>query len=176
MKNPLRTIINLSIFLFFLLLVSYVALNIWNIYEQNEQRKQLFSLLTTQVNTLSFTAWEFFKPFLQIVIILTIVDWILSRWGFSLKSKDSKFDWNIQSIIALIVIGSFAIAALGGLSEGVGTLKDLALVVIGFYFGSQKKSVELQTENGKTTIVEEHENEMNSQSKKAPESEQGNTG
>jgi hypothetical protein len=57
----------------------------------------------------------------------------------------------------LIVISAFAIAALAGL-DGAGSLKDVALVVVGFYFGSQRRRTEIQTDKDKVTIEEDRRN------------------
>ena len=51
---------------------------------------------------------------------------------------------------------------MGGLT-GLDALKDLALVVVGFYFGTQRRSIETQTGAGKITVVEEHESERKTQ-------------
>jgi hypothetical protein len=44
------------------------------------------------------------------------------------------------------------------LREGVGALRDIALVVVGFYFGSQRRVLEIETQQGKIKQVIEHEN------------------
>jgi len=170
MPSSLRWIINSTIILFFLFLIAYVSLQIASIVDQNADHKQMYNLIAQQLMIIAGGAWGFVRPFLQLILVLGIVDWILGRWGISWQSNSLGINWNIQTIIALIVIGAFAIAALGGLSEGVGTLKDLALVVVGFYFGSQRKSIEMQTDNGKVTVVEEHENEVKIQTKEVDKS------
>jgi hypothetical protein len=52
---------------------------------------------------------------------------------------------SIQGIIAVIIVGSVAIVALwqGG-EQGLAPLKDLALVVVGFYFGTRRSEVEAE--------------------------------
>jgi hypothetical protein len=53
-----------------------------------------------------------------------IISWLLDRFGVNLQSKVFQFEWNAQTLIALLVIGEFTIAALGTLS-GRSTWEDL---------------------------------------------------
>ncbi|HEX7315637.1 MAG TPA: hypothetical protein VF297_17085 [Pyrinomonadaceae bacterium] len=160
MPKALRWIIYLTIFLLVFFLIAYTALSVGSIYDEDAQRKQVLGQVAVQIAAIGVNGWSFIRPFLQLILVLVIIDWMLSRWGVNLQSKVLDFDWNIQTLIALIIIGAFAVAALGGINDGIGTLKDLALVVVGFYFGSQKRSIEIETEKGKETIVEEHHNDL----------------
>ena len=67
-------------------------------------------------------------------------------------------EWNVQTIIALVVVVAFSLAALTGI-EGVADLKDIALVVVGFYSGTKKKSLEVTKGDTKLVSTEEHINE-----------------
>lgn len=49
---------------------------------------------------------------------------------------------HVQALIAGVVVFAFAIAAISGQVEGANALKDLALVVVGFYFGTKIKDGE----------------------------------
>lgn len=143
--NPLRLIVNSSIIIFALILLTYVGIKLGAIYDKDEYRKTLFLQISSKIELLCFLIWEFLRPFLQLIIILLIAEWILGKFGISISPKQSKIEWNIQTIIAIIIISAFALAALSGVS-GVDYLKDVALVVVGFYFGSQKEKKE-QTNN-----------------------------
>ncbi len=160
MTSTLKWIVYLTIFLLIFLLLTYLGLSIASIYEQSYERKQLYGTITTQVSTISREGWGFIRPFFQLIVVLVIISWILEKFGINLQSKVFQFDWNVQSVIALVVIGAVTIAALGGITDGIGTLKDLALVVVGFYFGSQRKTVEIETPQGKASVTEVHENEV----------------
>jgi type IV secretory pathway TrbD component len=83
------------------------------------------------------TAWAFAAPLLQLIVVLTVLEWFAERLGVSVRLQELGLTWNVQTLIALAVISSFCIAALAGLS-GVGYLKDITLAVIGFYFGSRQ--------------------------------------
>lgn len=47
------------------------------------------------------------------------------------------FGGNVQAILAIVIIIAFAISAIGAVGQ-TSALKDVALVVVGFYFGSRK--------------------------------------
>lgn len=160
MPSPLKWIIYLTIFLLVFLLLAYVGLSTAAIYEQSPERKEVFGTVASQIAIVGREGWTFIKPFLQLIVVLVIVSWILEKFGVNLQSKVFQFDWDVQTVIALLVIGAFTVAALGGITAGIGTLEDLALVVIGFYFGSQQKTDEGKKNKGKKTVVEEHENEL----------------
>lgn len=164
-RNPVQFLIRATIWVFVLLLLLYLGVQtaftfLIIAYPSNAQYQTALVPLLTSIASVGSAAWDFVRPLLQLGVVLLIVDWLLGRFGFSLAGRrNSRLDWNIQTIIALMVVGAFAIAALGGLA-GVSALKDLALVVVGFYFGTQKKSVEVESEKGKVTVVEEHQNEV----------------
>ena len=83
------------------------------------------------------TAWNFVSPLLQLIVVLTVLEWFAERMGVSVRLQELGLTWNVQTLIALAVISSFCIAALAGL-RGVEYLKDITLAVIGFYFGSRQ--------------------------------------
>lgn len=166
-KNPLRTVINYALLIFFILFFLYVLVNVALVSLQYN-RENLQNLrfaevvngklehISEQIENISLTAWAFFQPFLQLVLLFFIIDWVLNRFGIDVFSKTRKFEWNVQVIIALIIVSAFAAAALTGLS-GVDSLKDLTLVVVGFYFGSQRKITEIETPEGKMKVTEQHD-------------------
>jgi len=71
---------------------------------------------------------------LQAALVLSIA--IAAATFFKVDFTDvlGKLDWDIRSLLAFVVVAAFCIAAIGG-SDGSHLLKDVALVVIGFYFG-----------------------------------------
>lgn len=157
-RNPLRVILNTTIFVFILLLIIYVSIRVAITYDTDYKRVDLLRSVAEDIRLLSLSVFQFVRPFLQLVIILVILEWLLNKFGLSLKRDSMRLDWNVQTIIALVVIIAFALAALSGV-EGAGMLKDVALVVVGFYFGTQKKTVELVDGDRKSLIIDEHNNE-----------------
>ena len=45
---------------------------------------------------------------------------------------------NVQALLAVVLILAFAVSAIGGVGH-TSALKDIALVVVGFYFGTRKR-------------------------------------
>ena len=137
----MKGIIKAAVGIFLFLLLVYIGAQILTyFYPQNNALWERFS------NTISFISaetWNFKRPFLQLIIILLILEWLLAKFGIKLIPEQLKIDLNIQTVIALIVVVAFCIAALGNI-PGMGALKDLAFVVVGFYFGVNKKP---KTEN-----------------------------
>jgi len=183
-KNPLRIVIRYAVWIFFTLLIIYLLLNVAIAYLQFAQADSQYGTrvpagvieraqnVSDKIETITRYVWDFFVPFLQLALLFLIIDWLLTRFGIDVLSKGRSFDWNIQTVIALIVISAFAIAALAGLN-GVGALKDVALVVVGFYFGSQKRRTEIETGKDKIKIEEEHENPITLERSKDKGAESG---
>ncbi len=137
LKNPFRLIINAFLLVSFILLVLYCFIEYLRFFGPTEYQNKAENLYRDYTVLLS-EVWRFAKPLVQLVLILAIVDWILKRLGITILGNKIPFQWNIQTIIALIVVSGFSLVAM---SEGaIDPLKDLALVVVGFYFGTQKKA------------------------------------
>lgn len=157
-KNPLRIILNSTLFTFIFLLIIYIVLRVIIIYDLDYKRAELFRSIADDIRMLALSVFQFVRPFLQLVIILIILEWLLNKFGLSLKKNSLQFEWNVQTAIALIVIVAFSLASLSGV-QGAGDLKDIALVVVGFYFGSQRKISEIVSGDTKIITTEEHTNE-----------------
>lgn len=83
------------------------------------------------------TLWRFLAPLLQLIIVLIILQWFLDRVGIDFTIKNAAFDFNVQALLAFIIVGTFCLSTLIGYSiEG---LKELSLVVVGFYFGTRAR-------------------------------------
>lgn len=143
-KNPLKLIVGWTILVFILLFVFYAALKILLLNDPSLSSNSILTDVTRSLESAATTYWVFISPLLQLSIVLVIIEWILAKLGISLTSKPQNIQWNVQTIIALVIICAFAIAALADI-KGASYLKDMALVVVGFYFGSQKQNVSTQT-------------------------------
>ena len=159
-KNPLRLIINTSIIIFIILLIAYISIKVAISYDNDQVRVGLLRDIAEDIRLLGIFVFEFVRPFLQLVIILIVLEWLLGRFGISLNRSILKIDWNVQTIIATVVMIAFSLAALSGV-EGASMLKDVALVVVGFYFGTQKKTIESVQGDTKLIVTEEHTNDPN---------------
>lgn len=159
-KNPLRLLLNVVVFIFVIFLIIYIGININSSYEDNTERITMMQNVNNEIKLIAYSVFEFIRPFLQLIIILLILEWLINRFGISTNKNFTSISWNVQTIIALIVIVAFSLAALSGI-QGAGMLKDLALVVVGFYFGTQKKTVEINQDDTKITTIDEHINDQN---------------
>jgi hypothetical protein len=74
------------------------------------------------------------SPAPVLALILLTLEAATKRLGIDWSLKSFKIMWDIRALIAAFVVVTFCIAALGG-SNATETIKDVALVVIGFYFG-----------------------------------------
>lgn len=89
------------------------------------------------VDSVSGEAWKFGQPLIQLVVVLAIGEWFVSRLGLKV-SAIGLGAINIQTFIAVVVVFAFCLAALGNL-PGLPFLKDIVLIVIGFYFGTRSR-------------------------------------
>jgi hypothetical protein len=97
------------------------------------------ALLSTGTNVVGFLA-----PVVQFGLIVAILIFAAQKIGILTATGQATIlgtgsSYNIQAVIAFIVVGAFSLSALTGLSSHVGDLKDIALVVVGFYFGTRRR-------------------------------------
>jgi hypothetical protein len=92
---------------------------------------------------------SFIAPILQLALVAIILLAAAERLGFVGDAKTAwsfaafSFPTNVQAFIAVAIIGATVIAALGGIGNA-GLLKDLALVVLGFYFGTRRREADIK--------------------------------
>jgi hypothetical protein len=80
--------------------------------------------------------WVFARPIVQLIIILFVAYSFAQLMGLNKENITALNTLDIKTVLAFFVVGAFCLAAF--LSENPATwLKDLALVVIGFYFGTK---------------------------------------
>ena len=163
-KNPLKLILNLALFTFFILLISYIGIEIADQY----LGKGIYHSLAETIKNIGSRAFDFASPFIQLIIILIVLEWIIQKLGISVNKNLLQYEWNVQGLIGMVIVIAFALAALSGVA-GAAMLKDVALVVVGFYFGTQKKIVDVVSGTTRTITTEEHTNERGSD--KNPESD-----
>lgn len=89
------------------------------------------------IDSISSSAWEFGRPLLQLIVVLALGEWFVSRLGLKISSIGLGAI-NIQTFIAVAIVFTFCLAALGDL-PGLPYMKDIVLIVIGFYFGTRSR-------------------------------------
>ena len=140
--------------------ILYLSSIIYSTFFSNGEDYRQYNLLSIELKHISVGIFTFFLPFIKLIIILLIVEWILGKLGMNFEKKSTNLEWNVQTLIGVMIIFGFVIAALLEM-KGVTYLKDIALVVVGFYFGSQRKTIEYESDGKKIKIEEEHTNENN---------------
>ena len=143
----MKWIINTTIFLLVILLFLYIGSQV--LVKYDVENNAVWERLGNIVAMISGEVWNFGRPFVQLVIMLLILEWLVGKFGIKIIPENFKLDGSVQTVIALLVVSAFCLAALGNI-PGMGALKDLALVVVGFYFGSHRLNAE-ETKNKTAT-------------------------
>jgi hypothetical protein len=91
---------------------------------------------------------RFIAPIIQLLFIVMILIAAAERFGFTQENRE----WagfsalgatnNVQAFIAVSVVGALVLGALAGVD--ISALKDIALVVVGFYFGTRHREGEIE--------------------------------
>jgi hypothetical protein len=116
------------------LLIIYIGLQMASAIDADSSRVSIYRSILDQIKDVSITTFDFIRPFIEIIILVFILDWVIRKFDLNVKLPAIS-EWNVFNVILMIVVGSFVFSALRGLG-GTAYLKDLALVVVGFYFGS----------------------------------------
>jgi len=143
----MKAIIGWTVFVGVLWLTLYASVQI-TLVEFPDTRSALDPVLDN-ISSIGRELASFIRPILQLALILVIIIEAARKVGFfheggmpiNIFSSDFR-SANIQGVIAIIIVGSVAIAALG--YGNVDVLKDLALVVVGFYFGTRRSQLEAE--------------------------------
>jgi hypothetical protein len=116
--------------------------------EEQATRQKVEAALADAKKQQPATQWlgweiEIVAPLLRFGIMVGVL-WFLLRW-IDLPSLLQKEAWSERTILALTVVFTFCAAALISLPKSIpAELKDVALVVIAFYFGASRAGREDQ--------------------------------
>ena len=116
-----------------LTLISYVGLEASAAIDADGDRVTAYLKLSSLIHDLALSIIDFARPFVEIILLFLIVHWAIKRFDVQLQIPPIG-DWKIVNIVVILVVGGFVFAALRGLN-GATYLRDVALVVLGFYFG-----------------------------------------
>jgi hypothetical protein len=137
----LRSLLRFAILTFAILFLLWVAvwISMWVTVARggNLEGSTLLRQFAQQLGDVTAAGWDFVRPILQLLLILLVLDWVRGRLGVSMQAELPGIDRNASTIVTLVVVGAFAVAALAG-STGASALRDVAFVVIGFFFGTQR--------------------------------------
>ena len=142
-------------------LISLVSLEIIQVFvightsDLNKDTGTAFEVQSLQKTISILRDWaqdigKFLSPLVQFGLVVFILLWAVERIygaeGLKMMSTGAERmdgQFNIQSFIAIIVVIAFSISALTGVGAHVGDLKDIALVVVGFYFGTRRRQADV---------------------------------
>ncbi len=119
-------------------LLAYLGLQIAYALDFDSTRRTVYLQIAEQIKTVFVAIIDFFKPFVQIAVLLAIVDWVIRR--YQIKLTDLQWQKvSVEKLVVVLIIGGFILVALKSGMEALTYLKDLALVTLGFYFGVSRK-------------------------------------
>src|SRR5438552_2103306 len=98
--SSIKWIVHLTVWLAILFFIGYIFLEIAPSLDPEHART--YETISPVLMTMGREAWNFVRPFLQLVLILIILDWMLGKWGISWQSTLRGITWNVQTIIALL--------------------------------------------------------------------------
>ena len=116
-----------------LTLFLYLGLESSAAIDANSDRVLAYQKISGMIRDLVVFVIDFARPFVEIILLFLIAHWAIRRFNIQLEIPAFR-DCKVANIVVVLIIGSFVFAALRGLS-GATYLRDLALVVLGFYFG-----------------------------------------
>src|SRR4051794_5258080 len=134
MDAPVRLILRWLLFPLFLLIFLYLIATGFSVLVMtggggSAQLVAIADRVRSDLGESTFEVWRFVRPLLQLGIILLIVYSFVRALGIDLGLRASSQDVSIQTLLAFLVVGGFALAALLS-PEPASWLKDLALVVV----------------------------------------------
>jgi hypothetical protein len=95
------------------------------------------SLLSIFNRELLNNIWQSLNPVVVLSIIVIAIGFFLNRIGIGVEVFKRATDLNVQAVMAVIIIASLALLSMVNV-QGANVVKDIALVVVGFYFGSRR--------------------------------------
>ncbi len=116
------------------LFAAYFVFHLASLIDSDTIRQNTYQSLGNEIKKFATYVFEFAKPFIEVILAVLLLDWILKKWNINARLPAFS-EWKIFHIIVILSVGSFVFAALRGMT-GAPYLQDLALIVIGYYFGT----------------------------------------
>jgi uncharacterized membrane protein required for colicin V production len=125
-------------------MIFVILLAVWGgaIYYAEASQNAHAMQYANSIQAVTRVAWDFVRPLLQLIIVLAVLQWFLEKRGIQVSFTQLGLAWDARLLVALIVIFTFCLVSLSGMEDR--GIKEAALVVIGFYFGSAKRKDELK--------------------------------
>jgi hypothetical protein len=116
-----------------LTLILYVGLESSAAIDVDGDRVTAYRKLSGIIHDFAAFVIDFARPFIEVILVILLVDWAKKRFNLELQIPPFA-EWKVMNLVIILIVGGFVFAALRGLNS-VTYLHDLALVVLGFYFG-----------------------------------------
>jgi hypothetical protein len=133
----MKTLIGWTLFVALLWFAALVGITVYLAQFESEPVRTLqVALLNWGPRLAEFIA----APLTLAIVLFIIFETAAGARIFEKIAVPSNWNFgnNIQALLAIVLIIAFAISAIGGVGNTL-ALKDIALVVVGFYFGSKKR-------------------------------------
>lgn len=134
-----------------MILVYFMSLvGVWqpvNPADLNQKIAPLMEQLTSLVANLGTSIWSFLSPILTLAVIIILAKWLLfPRVGERIGNKLSTMVTDIPGFIAVAVVSTVCIMPLLRV-EVPAAFSNIALVIVGYYFGSERNRQDTQGDN-----------------------------
>jgi hypothetical protein len=101
------------------------------------QPTEIFASMFDSVTNLAGKIWDFLAPVLQFVIVVVLLRWLLLPPQGRLSSQLRNIVKDVPAAIAILVVGTLCLITVLGKSVPE-ALSNVALVIVGFYFGQER--------------------------------------
>lgn len=97
----------------------------------------VLALLSVVNKELLGAIWDSVDDVVVVLLVVAAAAYLLRSIGIGTEVFRRVTDLNVQAVMAIIIITSLSLLALVNVN-GANVVKDIALVVVGFYFGSRR--------------------------------------
>jgi hypothetical protein len=120
-----------------MVLMVYIGLLIATAVDVDGMRLSVYQRVTEEIKSIFLTCWDFARPFVQVILFVVLLSWISKQFDWQARIPAFS-EWKPYNMVVVLVVAGFVFAAVRGLGA-TNDLKDVALLVIGFFFGTLKK-------------------------------------
>ncbi len=119
-------------------LVAYLGLQVAYASDFDSTRRAAYLHIAGQIKTVFESVFEFLRPFIQLAVLLFVVNWLVKRFNI----KVDGFQWqqvNVEKLVVVLLVGGFVALSLKGGLDSLVYAKEVVLVALGFYFGKMRR-------------------------------------
>lgn len=143
MENLLSSLVSWSLTIMTFLGITYLALQATAIYFSYRNEEQNVHIVADRAAKALSVAilhiWNFINPIIRSVIVIALIYYFAKSSGLLQEEFLDANKFDSKNLLTFFVVGVFGVAALTSQNPAA-WLKDIVLVVIGFYFGTKAGS------------------------------------